>query len=248
MDVQGVHRPVVAVPDQLEVHGLARHVRQDGDQVGVGDRRPEQELDRERVVAGLVPLLDGGEAHDDVGVAPLRPDERLGLGLTLVEVGQHLRLGVAAVAGVTADLPPPADLLGRVEVDLDVEAGLRQPGVERQQPLDDHELPGLDQLGPVEGAVGVAVDGLQDGLAHGKKLEVLLHDLHVVAVRVQRRERDVLPLDPVVAVVVVDADGGHPVGAKGLGQALGEGRLPRCAVAGDGQHDGPAAVAVPERS
>ena len=187
-----------------------------------------------------VAALDAVEAHDDVGRRPLGPDEGGRLRLPLLEVVTDGLLGVAPLLGVALDLPLVADGLGRVEVDRHVEAGPGQLGEQGQQALDDHELARLHQHRAPEGAVLVVVDGLEDGVAEGEQLEVLLHDVDVVAVGVERRERLGLALDPVVLVVVVDADRRDPVGAEGVDQALGDGGLAGRAVAGDGEHDGPA--------
>ena len=77
----------------------------------------------------------------------------------------------------------------------------------------------------------VVVDGLQDRLPHRHECEVLLHDVHVVALGVERRELDVLASLAVVAVVVVGADGVHPVLAEDVLDAprergLAGGRVP----------------------
>ncbi len=153
------------------------------------------------------------------------------------QFGQDLLFGVAPLAGVPLDLPDLSDTLGGIEEHGHVEARPGGPGVQREQPLGDAQLAGLDQHGPFELPVAVVVDGLEDGLAAGQEPEVLFHDLDVVAVGMQGRERFVGPLGAVVAVVVVDAQRHDPVLAQRLDQPPGQGRLPGCAVAGDGQHD-----------
>jgi hypothetical protein len=85
----------------------------------------------------------------------------------------------------------------------------------------------------------MVVDRFQDGVAERQQLQVLLHDLDVVAVGVQRGERQPVTLFPVVAVIVVDADRRHPVDPERLDDPAGERRLAGRAVAGDGQHDRP---------
>jgi hypothetical protein len=57
----------------------------------------------------------------------------------------------------------------------------------------------------------VAVDRLEDPLAPAQALQVLGHDVEVVAVRVQRRDRALGPLAAVELVVVVGADVGDGV-------------------------------------
>ena len=90
----------------------------------------------------------------------------------------------------------------------------------------------------------MVVDRLQDGLAHAQQLQVLLHDLDVVAVGVQRGERQRLALDAVIAVVVVHADRRDPLRPERRHQTLGDRGLAGGAVARDRQHDrsGDAAV------
>src|SRR5260221_12416178 len=68
---------------------------------------------------------------------------------------------------------------------------------------------------------------------------MLLHDADVVAFRVEHGERDITALRPVVAVIVIDADGGGAVPAESGGDPAGERGLARGAVAGDGQHHRP---------
>ena len=176
------------------------------------------------------------EPERDVGALPLRPDERRGIRLPALQLGQHRAGGVPALGAVPADLPLPPDLLGRVQVDGDVEAGAGQLGVQREQAFHDHELARLDEHRAAQLAGGVVVDGLEYGPAERQELQVLLHHLDVVAVRVQHGERHVLALRPVVAVVVVHAQRGCPVRAQGLGDAPGQGGLTRGAVAGDREH------------
>ena len=60
----------------------------------------------------------------------------------------------------------------------------------------------------------MVVDRLEDRTAHGQQLKMLLHHVDVVALRVKHGERDAAAFIPVVAVVVVHADRGGPVGAK----------------------------------
>ena len=68
----------------------------------------------------------------------------------------------------------------------------------------------------------------------------MFHDLEVVAVRVQRGERQGLALLTVVAVVVINADRYAPVPAKRLDETLGEGRFAGRAIASDReQHRAP---------
>src|SRR5258708_27933082 len=83
------------------------------------------------------------------------------------------------------------------------------------------------------------IDGLEHGPAERQQLEVLLHDADVVTSRVEHGERDIAALRPVVAVIVIDADGGGAVPAESGGDPAGERGLARGAVAGDGQHHRP---------
>src|SRR5580658_3513995 len=128
---------------------------------------------------------------------------------------------MAALAGVPLDLPLPADRLRGAEVDGDIEAGPRELGVQRQQAFHDDEFTGLDQLRPAERAGRVVVDGLENRLARREVLQVLLHDGHVVAVRMKRGERKALAFLTVVAVVVIDAYRRAPVRSERLGESGG---------------------------
>ena len=210
VDVEGVHRLAVLVADELQVHGLAGVVGENAAEAGLGDGGTQQHIGRERIVGRLLALLDGSEAHDDVGMRPLRADEGRRLGFPPHHLLRHLLLGVAPLACVPGHLPPPPDLLRGVQV---------------HGPLGDHEFRRLHQHRPVEGAGLVVVDRLEDRLAQRQQLQVLLHDVDVVAGRVERRERERLSLLAVVPVVVVDADGGDPIGAERVDQPLRQGRL-----------------------
>jgi len=108
--------------------------------------------------------------------------------------------------------------------------------VQRQESLDDDELTRLDQHRAGELPGVVVVDGLEDRLDPGEQLQVLLHDLYVVAVGVQRGERQRAAFGPVVLVVVIDADRRAAIGPERLDQAARNRRLPGGAVAGDGEH------------
>ncbi len=199
---------------------------------------------RQRVAEGelavevlLVLLRAGLERDDDVGVVALRPDERFGVGLAPVELGEHLVGRVAAARAVALHLPVAAKLLGRVEVDAHVEHLAQLRVGEGVQPLGDHEPPGREVLGRGERAVDVRVVRLHDRLALAQVAEVLREDVEVVAVRMQRRDVPLGPLLAVVPVIVVGAEVGHLVVAEHADEAAGDRRLPRPGVADDAEHD-----------
>ena len=104
--MEGVDRLAVVVAQELEVGGLAGVLADDAGEVGVGDRGPQHHVGRQRVVGGLAPLLDRGEADDDVGVGPLRPDVGRRLRLPAGHLGDHLVFGVAPLGDVALHLPP----------------------------------------------------------------------------------------------------------------------------------------------
>src|SRR5262249_43693094 len=110
-------------------------------------------------------------------------------------------------------------------------------GVVAEQPLDDRELPRLDQHERPEGAVGVLVDGLQVSVARAQVAEMLAHDVYEVALGGQRRDVPLRALLAVVAVVVVGADVGDVVLAEHADEAAREGRLARRRVADDAEDD-----------
>jgi hypothetical protein len=85
----------------------------------------------------------------------------------------------------------------------------------------------------------MVVHGLQNGLAHGQELEVLLHDLHIITSGTERGERLALALLAVETVVVVDADGADGVGPDGRQQAPRQGRLAGRAVPGNSDYHRP---------
>ena len=177
------------------------------------------------------------ERHDDVRVALLRADERRGVGLAAIELGQHLVGRVAAPGAVPLHLPPAPQLLGRREEDAHVVAVAHRLRVVAEQALDDREAAGPDVDGRREGAVRVPVDRLQDGLAVAQMAQVLRHDVEVVGVGVQRRDAELGSLPAVVAVVVVGAGVGHGVLAQHAHEAPGHRGLAGRRVADDAEDD-----------
>ena len=169
----------------------------------------------------------------------LRPDELGRVGLAPVELGEHLVGRVAAARAVALHLPLAAQLLRRREVDAHVVEPAEVLGVVAEQAVDDRELLRLDPHGRAEGAVVVAVDRLQERLARAHVREVLGHDVHVVALGMQRRDVALRALPAVVAVVVVDADVRDVLLAEHAHEAAREGRLARRRVADDAEDDRP---------
>lgn len=70
----------------------------------------------------------------------------------------------------------------------------------------------------------MVIDRFEDGASSGHQLQVLFHDLDVVAVRVQRGERQGLAFVTVVVVVVVNTDRYGPVSER-FHETIGEGGL-----------------------
>ena len=133
-----VHVLLAAVTEHAQpVVGLADDVGE----VGVREPGPQQqvrvEVGRRRV--GLDLPFRRREADDDVGVAALRADELLGVGLAAVELGQHLGGRVPPPRAVAQHLPLAPQALRRVEEDADVEAVADRLGVVSEQALDDQE-------------------------------------------------------------------------------------------------------------
>ena len=202
-------------------------------EVGMGQAVAQHELgvEHERVLGAL------HAADDDVGAAPLRADEGLGVGLAAIEVGEHLVGRVAALGAVAVDLPLAAQGLRRIEVHLHVVGRAHLLGVVAEQPLDDGEALGREVDERAERAVVVLVDGLEDRLAHAQALQVLGHDVEVVALRVQRRDAALGALAAVVLVVVVGADVRDGVLAEQAHEPLAQRRLARRRVTHDSKHD-----------
>src|SRR5918996_721578 len=85
----------------------------------------------------------------------------------------------------------------------------------------------------------MTVDGLQDRLPGPKVAEIVAHDVHVVALGIERGDAPLGALLAVVAVVVVGADVRDLVLAEDADEAAGEGRLARRRVADDAEYGGP---------
>jgi len=170
-------------------------------------------------------------------VVPLGADVLVGIALAPVELVEHLVGGVAAPRAVAHHLPPAAQALGRVEEDADVEAFAERVGVVAEQAFNDQEAPRGEVDGRCERAVRVPVDRLNDGLAAAQQHQVLAHDVHVVAARVERRQAHVGALRAVVAVVVVEADVRDLLLAQHAHQPPRQCRLAARGVAHDAKDD-----------
>jgi hypothetical protein len=206
----------------------------EGGEVGMRQPVAQGQLGVEVVV---VAVGSGQEGDEHVGVVALGPDEGLGVGLAAIELGQDLVGGVAAARAIARHLPAPAQLLGRGEEHAHVVDLAHGRPVVAEQALDDREALGAHVHRRPEGAVLVAVDGLEDRVAPAQVREMLGDDVHVVAVRVQGRDLKLGPLAAVVAVVVVGADVGHVLLAQDAHQAAADRRLAARRVADDTEDD-----------
>ena len=194
------------------VVGVADHVLE----VWVGQAGPQQQVGVEvgRVGVGLGGIIALGEPHHHVGGGALRADVGVGVLLATVELGQHLVGGVSAAGAVAHDLPAAAQVFWRIEEHPHVVAVAHAGGVEAEQPLHDHESPRRQVHRWPEGAVGVAVDGLENGLTGPQQAQMLVHNVHIVTSRIERSDQPARPLGAVVAVVIVEADVRHGVGSE----------------------------------
>jgi hypothetical protein len=181
----------------------------------------------------VIAAVSRHERDRDVGVAPLRADEGLGVALAAVELLQHLVGRIAAARAVALHLPFPAQILGRIEEHSNVVGISHRRGVKAEQPLDDREARRANVLGRSERAVLVAVDRLDDRLAAAQMDEMLLQDVEVVAVGVKRREPALAALLAVKAVVVIGRDVGDLLLAEDPDQPARQ----RCLAGGGVTHD-----------
>src|SRR5918996_1277667 len=85
----------------------------------------------------------------------------------------------------------------------------------------------------------MTVDGLQDRLPGPKVAEIVAHDVHVVALGIERGDAPLGALLAVVAVIVVGADVRDLLLAEDADEAAGEGRLARRRVADDAEYGWP---------
>ena len=110
--------------------------------------------------------------------------------------------------------------------------------MEAEQPFADDEAAGDEVVGRAERAVRVLVDGLHDRLFALQVPEVLLEDVQVVAVGVERRDVPLGALPPVVPVVVVGAEVRDLVLAEHPDEPTGDRGLSGPGVADDAEHHG----------
>ena len=149
--------------------------------------------------------------------------------------------GPAAVLDVAADATHQANVVGRVDVDLDVHRLFELPLGQHQDALDDHDRPRLHGLGLVFAAVrGKVVDRLLDGLSVHQTIEVLPHQLGVERIGMIKVERLALLRGMVgqvfvVGVVVEDRD---LVGPKLVDDPVEHRRFARPGPAGNSDDNG----------
>jgi hypothetical protein len=84
----------------------------------------------------------------------------------------------------------------------------------------------------------MVVHWLQDRLTVMQPLQLQLHDVDVVAVRMQRCKRQLGALRAIKTVIIVRTDMRDAVCAKNLHQTLRHGGFASCAVADDADDDG----------
>jgi hypothetical protein len=135
------------------------------------------------------------------------------------------------------DLPSPPEFLGRVEIDGHVEAVAHQLRVITEQTFDDDNVARLDQLGRVERPMFVTVHGLENRIAVHEVVEVLLHDVDVVAIWMQRGDVALLALFAVVTMVVVGAQGRHTIGTEDFHDAVRQRCFSRGRITNDAEQD-----------
>jgi hypothetical protein len=167
----------------------------------------------------------------------LGTDVGLRVGPAAVELLEDLVARVAPARAVALHLPLAPQVLGRGEEDSHVEAVAQRLRVVAQQPFDNRELARLDVDGRPERAVLMLVDGLEDGPSAAHVRKVLLHDVEVVAVGVQRRDAALGALAAVEAVVVVRGDVGHVLVAQQPHQPARDRRLAGGGVPDDPEDD-----------
>ena len=120
----------------------------------------------------------GGEHLDhDVGILLLGVDELIEIGLARLDGSLDGLEGVTTLGHVTLDLPGELDVVGDVEVDLEIEHVADALVGEGVETLEDKDGGGLDLLGGVEHAGDVVVDGLVDRLALHESLGLLVHEV-----------------------------------------------------------------------
>lgn len=93
---------------------------------------------------------------------------------------------MSALHHVPLDLPRELDLVRDVQVDGEVQQVAHALVHEGVEPLDDDDGGGLDLLGLVQGPVDVVVDGLHHALAVLEVVELLVHEVKLLLLGVER--------------------------------------------------------------
>lgn len=202
----------------------------------MGSSGPQEYRCAEGRFGRLMAFLDWGEANDHVSVATLRPDIPCGIFFSSFQFFQNGRFCVAALSGVSLDLPLSANVLRGIEIDRQVKTGARHFGVEWQETFRNHEVFGFEVHRAGEAPSVMVVDGFEDWLSHAKELQVLFHDIHIVALRVEWSEGHSFSFLTVVFVVIIDTKRTQAVRSECGDQAAREGALSCGAVPGNGKH------------
>ena len=121
--------------------------------------------------------LGGEHLDDDIGVLLLGVDELVEVGLARLDRSLDGLERVATLGHVALNLPGELNVIGDIEVNLEVEHltdTLVREGVEA---LENENVGGFNLLGGVEHASDVVVDGLVHGLALLERLDLVVHEV-----------------------------------------------------------------------
>jgi len=232
-NVEHVDRTAIDVARQFQNDALVGAGLEDRGEIEVGERRPQDVGDVQVYPRFLRPFVRSVEPHHHVGGGPLRNDELRAVALQPLERRHDLIDRIAAGTRVALELPFQLHFFLRLHVELDVISLAQARCRVAEEPLENDVGFRLHVLRRLQDATVVVVDGLEDRLPVAQQGDVLLEDVHVVAVRIMRRNPDPRPVGARIPVVVVDADIDRPIGAQGLGQPGRQGGLPRRGVADD---------------
>mmetsp|Transcript_4334 Transcript_4334/g.9805 ORF Transcript_4334/g.9805 Transcript_4334/m.9805 type:complete len:407 (+) Transcript_4334:94-1314(+) len=155
--------------------------------------------------------LRGEHLDDDVRELLLRVDVRVEVRLACLDGRLDGLQGVSTLRHVALDLPRELDLVGDVEVDGEVAEVAHALVHERVKSLDDEDLRRLDLLRRVHDTRDVVVDALVHALSLLERLDLLVHEVELLLLDVQRRLSGHLASLAIVEVVVVEADDGRHV-------------------------------------
>src|SRR6266480_1652070 len=143
---------------------------------------------------------------------------------------QYFCFGVSTLRGVAADLPATSQLFRRLKKNAHTIGAAHLLPVHTEQPFHNQERFRNDILWWPKIASFVVIVWFKDWLTGTKQLQVLRHYIKIVAIRIQRRDTQLLALLTIIAMIVVSAEHRDTLRTQNLDDTTTQRRLARSAI------------------